>query len=73
MIEYIDLKLTRTYAKMTTFQVARAMKKSQSWVTQIENGSRDIKAIDLQKLMKAYGLDDTPLNKIVLKNNKRSH
>ena len=46
MIEYIDLKLARTYANKTVSEVARVMKKSQSWVSQIESGTRDIKAID---------------------------
>lgn len=70
MIEYIDLKLARIYANKTVSEVARVMKKSQSWVSQIESGTRDIKAIDLQKIMQLYGLDDTPLNKIKL-NSKR--
>lgn len=59
MIEYIDLKLARTYANKTVSEVARAMKKSQSWVSQTESGARRIHADDLQKLMELYGLDDT--------------
>lgn len=70
MIEYIDLKIARAYSKMTTLEVARKMKKSQAWVTQVESGIRRIHADDSQKLMEIYGLDDTPLNKIKL-NSKR--
>ena len=59
---------------MTTLEVARKMKKSQSWVTQVESGIRRIHADDLQKLMEIYGLDDTPLNKILLNyNTNRKH
>ena len=72
MIECIDLKLARTYANKTVSEVARAMKKSRSWVSQTESGTRRIHADDLQKLMELYGLDDTPLNRIKLNSkNKR--
>ena len=68
------MKIARAYSKMTTLEVARKMKKSQSWVTQVESGIRRIHADDLQKLMEIYGLDDTPLNKILLNyNTNRKH
>ena len=73
MIEYIYLKLARPYANKSLVEVARAMKKSQSWASQIECGTRRISAEDLQKLMKIYSLDDTPLNKIILKPYKNKH
>ena len=68
------MKIARAYSKMTTLEVARKMKRSQSWVTQVESGIRRIHADDLQKLMEIYGLDDTPLNKILLNyNTNRKH
>ena len=56
MIEKVDLRTARYYAKMTVTEVAKKMGKCQSWLTHIENNVRDIPSRTLEKLVALYGL-----------------
>lgn len=51
------LKKARKEAELTQVQVAKKLKKPQSYVSQIESGQQRIDVVELQKFAKLYGKD----------------
>lgn len=51
------LKKARTEAGLTQVQVAKKLKKPQSYVSQIESGQQRVDVVELQKFAKMYGKD----------------
>lgn len=51
------LKKARTEAGLTQVQVAKKLRRPQSYVSQIESGQQRIDVVELQKFAKMYGKD----------------